>query len=204
VCCGMPALDGGDVASATRRARFNLAQLGRAVDEGCDIVVPGPTCSRMLKQEYPRLLPGPATDRVTSHVFDLAEWLMRLHAGGKLDRSFRQGLGRVAYHAPCHLRVQEIGFKSRDLLRLVPETSVEALERCTGMDGTWGFKREFFDESLEVARPLLRELDELSPALIVSDCPLAALQLEQQRGQRVYHPVEALDAAYEGRTLAAR
>jgi glycerol-3-phosphate dehydrogenase subunit C len=204
VCCGMPALDGGDVASATRRARFNLAQLGRAVDEGCDIVVPGPTCSRMLKQEYPRLVPGPATDRVTSHVFDLAEWLMRLHAGGKLDRSFRQGLGRVAYHAPCHLRVQEIGFKSRDLLRLVPETSVEALERCTGMDGTWGFKREFFDESLEVARPLLRELDELSPALIVSDCPLAALQLEQQRGQRVYHPVEALDAAYEGRTLAAR
>jgi Fe-S oxidoreductase len=204
VCCGMPALDGGDVAGATRRARFNLAQLGRAVAEGCDIVVPGPTCSRMLKQEYPRLLPGPATDRVTSHVFDLAEWLMRLHAGGKLDRRFRQGLGRVAYHAPCHLRVQEIGFKSRDLLRLVPDTSVEALERCTGMDGTWGFKREFFDESLKVARPLLRELDELSPALIVSDCPLAALQLEQQRGQRVYHPVEALDAAYEGRTLAAR
>jgi Fe-S oxidoreductase len=99
--------------------------------------------------------------------------------------------------------VQEIGFKSRDLLRLVPETSVELLERCTGMDGTWGFKREFFAESLKIARPLLRDLDELRPAVIVSDCPLAALQLEQQRGQRVYHPVEALDAAYEGRTLAA-
>jgi len=197
----MPALDSGDVAGATRRARFNVEQLGRAVDEGRDIVVPGPTCSRMLKQEYPRLLPGPATERVAAHVFDLAEWLMRLHAEGKLDRAFRQGLGRVAYHAPCHLRVQEIGFKSRDLLRLVPETSVEVLERCTGMDGTWGFKREFFDESLKVARPLLRELDQLAPALVVSDCPLAALQLEQQRGQRVYHPVEALDAAYEGRTL---
>ena len=204
VCCGMPALDAGDVAGATRRARFNVAQLGRAVDEGRDIVVPGPTCSRMLKREYFRLVPGPETERVASHVFDLAEWLMRLHAGGKLDRDFRRGLGHVAYHAPCHLRVQEIGFKARDLLRLVPETSVEVLERCTGMDGTWGFKHEFYDESLKVARPLLRELHELSPALIVSDCPLAALQLEQQRGQRVYHPVEALDAAYEGRTLAAR
>jgi glycerol-3-phosphate dehydrogenase subunit C len=203
VCCGMPALDAGDVAGATRRARVNLAQLGRAVEQGYDVVVPGPTCSRMLKQEYPRLVPGPATERVSAHVFDLAEWLMRLHAAGKLDRGFRQGLGRVAYHVPCHLRVQEIGFKSRDLLRLIPETSVEVLERCTGMDGTWGFKREFFDESLKVARPLLRELDELSPDLVVSDCPLAALQLEQHRGQRVYHPVEALDAAYQGRILAA-
>ena len=204
VCCGMPALDAGDVAGAARRARFNLDRLGRAVDEGREIVVPGPTCSRMLKQEYPRLVPGPQADRVAAHVFDLAEWLMRLHATGKLDCSFQHGLGRVAYHAPCHLRVQEIGFKSRDLLRLIPETSVELLERCTGMDGTWGFKREFYDDSLHVVRPLLRDLDDLSPDVIVSDCPLAALQLEQQRGQRVYHPVEALDAAYAGRTLVAQ
>jgi glycerol-3-phosphate dehydrogenase subunit C len=204
VCCGMPALDAGDVEGATRRARFNVEQLGRMVDEGRDIVVPGPTCSRMLKQEYPRLLPGPATDRVVGRVFDVAEWLVRLHGGGKLDRGFRAGLGRVGYHAPCHLRVQEIGFKSRDLLRLVPDTSVEVLERCTGMDGTWGFKHEFYDASVTVARPLLLELDQLAPALLVSDCPLAALQLEQQRGQRVYHPIEALEAAYDGRTLPAQ
>ena len=203
VCCGMPALDAGDVAGATRRARFNVDRLAPVVDQGCDVVVPGPTCSRMLKQDYPRLVPGERTERVAAHVFDLGEYLMRLHADGKLDRNFRGGLGTVACHAPCHLRVQEIGFKSRDLLRLVPETSVEVLERCTGMDGTWGFKREFFAESLKIAGPLLRDLDELAPNLIVSDCPLAALQLEQQRGQRVYHPVEALDAAYEGRALAA-
>ncbi len=203
VCCGMPALDAGDVPGARRRARFNVARLGAAIDAGRDVVVPGPTCSRMLKQEYPRLLPGAETERVAAHVFDLAEYLMRLHAAGTLVREFRAGLGRVAYHAPCHLRVQEIGFKARDLLRLVPETSVEVLERCTGMDGTWGFKREFFDDSVKIARPLLRDLDAAAPAVIVSDCPLAALQLEQQRGQRVYHPVEALDAAYEGRTLPA-
>src|SRR5262245_8539724 len=203
VCCGMPALDAGDVRGAERRARFNVEQLGRAVDEGREVVVPGPTCSRMLKQEYPRLVPGERTERVAAHVLDLGEYLMRLHADGKLDRGFQRGLGKVACHAPCHLRVQEIGFKSRDLLRLVPETSVEVMERCTGMDGTWGFKREYYAQSLEVARPLLRELDDLAPSLIVSDCPLAALQLEQQRGHRVYHPVEALDAAYEGRVLAS-
>jgi glycerol-3-phosphate dehydrogenase subunit C len=107
----------------------------------------------------------------------------------------------VAYHAPCHLRVQEIGFKSRDLLRLVPGTTVEMLERCTGMDGTWGFKREFYEASCRVARPLLRDLESADPDLVVSDCPLAALALEEARGGRVHHPVEALLAAYEGRSL---
>ena len=202
VCCGMPALDSGDVAAATRRARRNLETLGRAVDAGCDIVVPGPTCSRMLKQDYPRLLPGAETERVVARVHDLGQYLVKLHVEGKLEQSFTTSLGRVAYHAPCHLRVQEIGFKARDLLRLVPGTTVEVLERCTGMDGTWGFKREFYDASLAVARPLLRDVDALDPDVVVSDCPLAALQIEQARGRRVYHPVEALLAAYEGRALA--
>jgi glycerol-3-phosphate dehydrogenase subunit C len=201
VCCGMPALDGGDVVGATRRARVNLESLGRAVDAGCDVVVPGPSCSRAIKQEYPLLVPGEATARVVRRVYDLAEYLMKLHAEGRLAADFGRGLGRVAYHAPCHLRVQEIGFKARDLLRLVPGTSVEVVERCTGMDGTWGFKHEFYDDSVKVARPLLRELESAQPDLVVSDCPLAALQIEQARGRRVYHPVEALLAAYEGTPL---
>ncbi len=203
VCCGMPALDAGDVAGALRRARWNVEHLGRAVDAGLDVVVPGPTCSRMLRREYPRLLPGAATERVASRVYDLAEYLVKLHAAGKLDVRFGGSLGRVAYHAPCHLRVQEIGFKARDLLRLVPDTTVEVHERCTGMDGTWGLKREFYETSQAVAGPLVRALDAARPDLVVSDCPLAALQLEEARGQRVYHPVEALWAAYEGRRLPA-
>ena len=201
VCCGMPALDAGDVAGATRRARRNLASLGRAVAAGYDLVVPGPSCSRALKQEYPRLVPGEESARVAARVYDLGEYLMKLDGRGALERTFRGGLGRVAYHAPCHLRVQEIGFKARDLLRLIPGTTVDVVERCTGMDGTWGFKHEFYEASAKVARPLLRELEELRPDVIVSDCPLAALQIEEARGQRVYHPIEALRAAYDGRTL---
>ena len=95
VCCGMPALDGGDVAGATRRARLNIDSLDREVAAGCDIVVPGPTCSRMLKVEYPRLVPGTAAERVASHVVDLSEYLARLHATGgarsRLPRPTRPG-----------------------------------------------------------------------------------------------------------------
>jgi Fe-S oxidoreductase len=201
VCCGMPALDGGDVAGAVRRARRNVASLARAVDAGCDVVVPGPTCSRMLKQEYPRLVPGETTERVAGRVHDLAEYLMKLAADGRLDRDFKAPLGKVAYQVPCHLRVQEIGFKSRDLLRLVPGTQVELLERCTGMDGTWGFKHEFYEDSCKVSQPLLRDIEAATPGLVVSDCPLAALRMEEALGTRVHHPVEALLAAYEGRPL---
>jgi glycerol-3-phosphate dehydrogenase subunit C len=200
VCCGMPALDGGDVAGATRRARRNVATLGPLVDAGYDVVVPGPSCSRMLKQDYPRLV-GPDAERVARRVFDLGEYLMRLAADGRLARDFAGRLGKVAYQVPCHLRVQEIGFKSRDLLELVPGTTVQLIERCTGMDGTWGFKREFHDESRKVARPLLRDLEEAGADVLVSDCPLAALQMEEALGGRVHHPVEALLAAYEGRPL---
>jgi Fe-S oxidoreductase len=203
VCCGMPALDAGDVKGATRRAQRNVESLDAAIAAGCDVVVPGPSCSRAIKQEYPHLVPGEAARRVANRVYDLAEYLMKLDAEGRLQRDFRGPLGRIAYHAPCHLRVQEIGFKSRDLLRLVPETSVEVLERCTGMDGTWGFKQEYFEESCRMMRPLLRALDEVRPDLVVSDCPLAALQIEQVRGGRVYHPIEAVLAAYEGRRLAS-
>jgi len=203
VCCGMPALDGGDAHAAMRRARRNLASLGRAVAAGYDVVVPEPTCSRMLKQDYPRLVPGEETERVVRRVYDIGEYLMKLHAESGLATDFRRGLGKVAYQVPCHLRVQEIGFKSRDLLRLVPDTTVELLERCAGMDGTWGFKREFYDESCKVARPVLREIAQAAPALVVSDCTLAGLQLEQLGGQRVYHPLEALLAAYEGHALPA-
>jgi Fe-S oxidoreductase len=201
VCCGMPALDGGDVAGAVRRARTNLAALGPAVAAGYDVVVPGPSCSRALKQEYPALVPGDAAREVAARVYDLGEYLMKLHGEGRLPRDFQRPLGRVAYQAPCHLRVQAIGFKARDLLRLVPGTSVDVVERCTGMDGTWGFKHEFHEASEKVARPLLRDLEALGPDLVVSDCPLAALRIEEACGRRVYHPVEALLAAYEGRAL---
>lgn len=196
VCCGMPALDSGDLKGALARARANVRSLAAEVEQGREIVVPGPTCSRMIKQEYPRMVPGEASRRVAEHTFDLCEYLMRLANDGKLDRNFRRPLGTVAYHAPCHLRVQEIGFKTKELLELVPGTRVVTVERCSGMDGTWGLKREYYELSKGVAAPLLRELEAADAALVVSDCQLAGLQIAELTGARVYHPLEALDLAY--------
>jgi glycerol-3-phosphate dehydrogenase subunit C len=195
-CCGMPYLDGGAVAEAQALIRDNVRTLAQAVREGREIVVPGPTCSYMLKQEYPWLEGSEEARLVASHTRDLAEYLMGLHAAGRLDTAFAGRAGRVAYHLPCHLKAQNLGTKSADLLRLVPGAEVTVVERCSGVDGTWGFKREYYELSLRVADPLLEEIDAARPERVASDCPLAALQIAQGRGAAPEHPIQILADAY--------
>jgi len=195
-CCGMPALDGGDIEGARVRARANVAALSSAVRAGFDVVVPGPTCSFMLKKEYPLLVKGAEAEEVARHTYDLCEYLMKLHKAGKLDTDFSAGAGRVAYHVPCHLRVQNIGFKSRDLMRLLPETQVEMIESCSGVDGTWGFKKDYFDLSLKVARGLFRGIDNAEATTVATDCPLAGLQIELKTGRKPAHPIEIVRRGY--------
>ena len=195
-CCGMPFLDGGDLEAAKKSARANVASLHALVREGYDVVVPGPTCSYVIKKEYPLLLPGQESTAVAEKTFDISEYLMKLHGEGKLDTGFVRGAGRLAYQMPCHLRAQNIGFKSRDLMALIPDTQVHLMEKCAAIDGTWGLKREYFDLSLKVADSLVKEIRENQPDLTVSDCPLAGLQIQQGTGHKSIHPVQVLARAY--------
>jgi Fe-S oxidoreductase len=195
-CCGMPFLDGGDIESTKNNARANVESLYRFVRQGYEIVVPGPTCSYMLKREYPMLIEGEAVQEVAAKTLDICEYLMRLHNEDKLLTSFAKGMGRIAYQIPCHLRAQNIGYKSRDLMQLIPDTTVRLIERCSAIDGTWGLKQQYFDLSLKVAEPLLREIRDSQPDFIVSDCSLAGLQIQQGIGQRSLHPVQILERAY--------
>ncbi len=195
-CCGMPYLDGGDIAAAVANAEANVRSLVSAVRQGYAVVVPGPTCSYMLKREYPLLLDSPEAREVAENTFDICEYLVRCHSEGRLNVNFVQPGGKIIYQIPCHLRAQNIGYKSRDLLRLIPGTSVEMVERCAGVDGTWGLKREFYPLSLTVAGRLFSAVDEARPATVVSDCALAALQITQGTGRPVLHPVQVLEKAY--------
>jgi Fe-S oxidoreductase len=141
----MAYLDGGDIARAQENARKNVAALLPLVEQGTAVVVPQPTCSYLLKKEYPHLVPGEGTDRVAARTHDLFEFLAARQREGALATDFSgRGPGRVAYHIPCHLRAQNIGYKTRDVLQLIPGTTVSVVERCTAMDGTWGMKKEFY------------------------------------------------------------
>jgi len=195
-CCGMPYLDGGAVDEAKALIRENVTSLAAAVREGRTIVVPGPTCSYMLKQEYPWLDGSDDAKLVARNTRDLFEYLAELRAEGRLDTSFTRSVGAVTYHAPCHLRAQNIGLKSAEILRLIPGAEVNVVEKCSAVDGTWGFKKQYHELSLKLAQPLFDAITTADAPVTATDCPLAALQIEQGTGRQAKHPIRILAAAY--------
>jgi Fe-S oxidoreductase len=200
-CCGMPSFDFGDVEAVKQAAEANVKALKSWVEQGYDVVSPVPSCSLMLKREYPALLSGDEVNQVAQRTLDVCEYLMRAKKAGQLSEDFVRSPGRVAYQIPCHLRDQNIGFKSKELMEAAGAT-VEVVERCSGHDGTWGVKTAYFELSMQIARKAVRDLGNVPADLVASDCPLAALQLEQagataqRTSPRVLHPIQIVRDAY--------
>lgn len=196
-CCGMPCFDTGDIGMIKKKAQANLHKLEPWVRQGYDVIAPVPSCSLMLKREYPELLKSDLAKLVAERTFDICEYLMKLKRQGNLNTQFQRRPLRIAYQVPCHLRDQNIGFKSKELMELTGAT-VELVERCSGHDGTWGVKEEFFDLSIKIAGKAVRQMTENEPDLFVSDCPLAALQLDQVSGapRPTLHPIQVVQQAY--------
>jgi glycerol-3-phosphate dehydrogenase subunit C len=200
VCCGMPKLDGGDIEGARKLARKNLETLLPAVRAGAKIVSPGPSCTLMLKTEYPELVPGEESKEFAAAVMDLSDFVLQQARAKKLPKPPAGAIGKVAFHVACHNRVQNFGYRGRDLLKWAGG-DVTLVDRCCGMDGTWGMKAEFFEESLKVAEGAARKVEASEPEVVSSDCPLAGMQLTQKTGRTSYHPVRILQAAYSGEPL---
>jgi len=197
-CCGMPFTDTGDLDSARANAEANVSALLPKVDAGALVVVPGPSCSLMLKEEYPRLLRTEAARRVAAATRDLMEYVHQLARDKKLPRDFTQRLGKVAYHAPCHLRAQAVGFRARDLLRRIPGVTPVVVTECSGHDGTWAMTSEGFEPSRRIGGKAFAGMQVADAAVWVTDCPLAALQFAQHAGVEPLHPMTILARAYRG------
>lgn len=195
-CCGMPALDGGDVPRATEWARHNVEVLKPYIEAGCDVVSPGPTCSYMLKKEWHDYLGSEEAKAVGARSFDLMEYLWSVRKAGEWKEDYAEQAGSIGYHLPCHLKVQKIGYKSRDFLKKLPGAEVKLIDRCSCMDGTWGMKTEYYTLSKQGAAKLIEDLSIGKPDRLVSDCLIAKLQIEEGTRQQVVHPIEVVRAAY--------
>jgi Fe-S oxidoreductase len=198
-CCGMPKLELGDLESVAKAKEANIPVLARLIDEGWDIVGPVPSCVLMFKQELPLMFPNDAdVAKVRDNIYDPFEYLMLRHKHGKLNTDFKNRLGSISYHVACHLRVQNIGMKTRDLLQLVPDTSVDAIERCSGHDGTYAVKSEFHEISMKIARPVVNRVEKASPDHYSSDCPMAGHQISNGLAgdSEPEHPLSLLRQAY--------
>ena len=198
-CCGMPKLELGDLEAVARAKEANIPVLAKLVDEGWDIVAPVPSCVLMFKQELPLMFPDdPDVIKVKQAIFDPFEYLMLRHKAGKLKTDFSKNLGAIAYHVPCHLRVQNIGLKTREVLSLVPGTTIDTIERCSGHDGTYAVKSEFHKISMKICKPVVTRVQQSNPDHFSSDCPMAGHQIENglPGDKKPEHPMSLLRLAY--------
>jgi glycerol-3-phosphate dehydrogenase subunit C len=198
-CCGMPKLELGDLEAVNKARETNIPELARLVDEGWDIVAPVPSCVLMFKQELPLMFPEDAdVAKVRDAIFDPFEYLMLRHKHAKLKTDFTESLGKIAYQVACHLRVQNIGMKTRDLLELIPDTRVEPIERCSGHDGTYAVKSEFHETSMKICKPVVSRVQKAEAAYYSSDCPMAGQQISNglDDGSTPLHPLTLLRKAY--------
>ena len=204
-CCGAPWLHSGDVAQFTKVANRNVRTLAAEVRAGREVVVPEPTCGYVLKRDYVDYCdPEHRSDAelVAAHTYDAAEYLVQVHKGEttELDTDFTGEVPeQVTYHAACHLRAQNIGFKSRDLIKLTG-AKVKLVQQCSGIDGMWGLRAGNEEIAVPIADKLAEQLAKAGgdrPGTVVAgDCSLANTAIEERTGARPSHPLSLVARAY--------
>jgi glycerol-3-phosphate dehydrogenase subunit C len=197
-CCGAPWLHAGNVAAFNKVAEKNVATLAAEVRAGTDVVVPQPTCSYVIKNDYVDYVGGPDADLVAAHTYDAAEYLIKVHMSEdtSLDTEFPgETVGSITYHTPCHLRAQNIGLTSRDLMKLTG-ADVKLVQQCSGTDGMWGLRAGNDAISLPIAEKLGAQIAEAGGDVVAGDCHLANTAIVEQTGRTPQHPLQVMARAY--------
>jgi Fe-S oxidoreductase len=198
-CCGMPKLELGDLQTVERLMEKNIPELFEHASAGYSIVAAVPSCVLMFKQELPLMFPDDERVAAVARAFnDPFEYLFKLHREGRLNTDFKNALGDISYHVACHQRVQNIGPKTKQVLELIPDTTVTNIERCSGHDGTYGVKKETLKFANKIAAPIVRQIKQKEPDHFGSDCPVAGRHIENNldNGKSHEHPIELLCKAY--------
>jgi glycerol-3-phosphate dehydrogenase subunit C len=202
-CCGAPFLHQGDFDNFRKYAEANVKVLAEEVRAGRDIVVPQPTCGYVLKNDYfDHLGDSDDTRLVKEHTYDVAEYLMKAHkrrkdeGGPGLDTEFTGEIPEsITYHVPCHLQAQNIGLKSRDLMKLTG-AKIQVASQCSGIDGMWGYRAENQHLQQKVIQGLKKTIEQQDAAVVVGDCHLANGGINDATGRQPIHPMELMARAY--------
>ena len=197
-CCGAPFLHSGDLPQFDKIAQKNVKALADTVRKGMDIVVPQPTCGYVLKKDYVDYVGTDDARLVAEHTYDAAEYLMKVHKGEgtSLDVEFPGDVPEtISYHVPCHLKAQNIGLKSRDLMKLTG-AKIKLVQQCSGIDGMWGLRAENTDISVPIAKKLGDEIRRAGGDVVAGDCNLANTAIAEQTGEDPQHPLQIVARAY--------
>ena len=206
-CCGMPKLELGDLDAVAQSQAANIPVLAKYAKDGYAILSAVPSCTLMFKQEIPLMFPDDAdTQLVKGAMWDPFEYLMARKRDGLLKTEFPESLGNISYQIPCHGRVQNIGKKTEEMLKMIPDTTINTIERCSGHAGTYGVKKATHAYAMKIGKPVVKAMatmkDGSKPDYISSDCPLGGHHIAQgfeASGQAVpelQHPLSLVAKAY--------
>jgi glycerol-3-phosphate dehydrogenase subunit C len=205
-CCGMPKLEQGDLAAVASAARKVAGELGPYIDRGYDVVALVPSCALMLKFEWPLILPqDESVKRLAQASFDVSEYVVDIAKKESLAPGLQSLPGGVTLHLACHARAQNMGAKAAEMLRLLPQSEIAVIERCSGHGGSWGAMKENFDTALKVGKPVARQAAKNAKPFLASECPLAATHIlqgmaaldgEAKPPAEAFHPIELMARAY--------
>ena len=206
-CCGMPKLELGDLDAVNAAKEANIPVLARYAKDGFAILAAVPSCALMFKQEIPLMYPDEAdVQLVKEAMWDPFEYLMQRKRDGLLKTEFPVPLGNVSYQIPCHGRVQNIGKKTEEMLKMIPGTTINTIERCSGHAGTFGVKKAHHQQAMKIGKPVFKAMasmkDGSKPDFISSDCPLGGHHIAQGfevnglGAPELQHPLSLVAKAY--------
>jgi len=205
-CCGMPQLEQGEIARVADKARKVAEALESWIDKGYDVVALAPSCALMLKFEWPLIVPDDAkVEKLSAATRDIPEYVMDIANAEGLAEGLSPLDGEVTAHIACHARAQNMGQKGVQMLRLIPETKIKPIERCSGHGGSWGIMKDNFQVAMKIGKPVAKQAVKNQAAYMVSECPLAREHIMQgvaaeggdaAKVQSFQHPIQLLAKAY--------
>lgn len=202
MCCGMPQFESGLVQDVSKRAAEFAQKMRKYVDQGYEFVTPTASCTLMLKKEWPLLLPLDENVKLLSKkTYDLGEYVVLISKQHGLNKEGLTELPEsITLHHACHQRAQGAGFKSQEMLSMIPNVKISSIERCSGHGGSFGVRESGHESAMKVGKPVFRNTirnmkesgtflscnkksnptytpcslaDSAAPHFVSSDCPLA-------------------------------
>ena len=203
-CCKMPQLEQGKVDEVKLQSEKTARILKEKIDQGFKVVAPIASCALMIKSHWPLLSPDDKNvAQLARETMDIDEYIWDLNNRKGLVAGMKSLKKNITLHSSCHSRAQNIGPKSAQILKLIPDTKTINVEKCSGHGGTWGVKKKWNKTARKVGLSAAKQVFK-EDGIVASTCPLAGLHLQdineqkklRENGNKIYHPIELIAKSY--------
>ena len=197
-CCGVAMIVNGLIDGAKKHAVHNVSVLKKAADKGMKILTSSSTCVLTMRDEYPDLLKVD-NSAVRDSLSLATKFIFHLIDSGKVKVAFKKDYkAKIAYHTPCHMEKLGWGIFSTSLLKMIPGVQFVMLDsNCCGISGTYGFKKENYEVSQAIGKPLFDQIRKETPDFVACDCETCKWQIEMSTGFTVKNPISVLAEALD-------